>query len=199
MTGTDCPPGLRVLIVEDSRPAADSLAALVQCRGHQVRVAYDGEAGLAAARRYAPDCVISDIDMPGLNGYHLARTIRADAALARVRLVAWSANPDPDHPRLAADAGFDYLLAKPAELDEVLAVIEKIKELADTTEKLARQNVDLAGQTKDLIQEVKEDLKEVKQDVKELKAEVKELKQDAAQNAGRNAADALGPSSRNGD
>jgi len=178
------------LIVDDNRDAADSLALLLNlpnttpanpkpdCR-FDVRVAYDGLDGLKAAREFAPDCVVSDIKMPGLDGYALARAVRSDPALAGAKLVALSAFTDPEHVRRATEAGFDYRLTKAShikELLEVLGMIEAIKELAEKTRKLAEQNVDLAGQTKELIQEVKEDVRELKKDVAELKQELKEEK-----------------------
>jgi len=174
-------PPLRVLVIDDNPDAADSLAVLLELRRYEVRVAYDGRGGLATAREWVPDCLVSDIGMPGLDGYQLARAVRAEPALAEVKLVALSAYVGDEYTRKAAEAGFDHLFAKgdnAGELLEVLRMIEEIKELANKTRDLAQQNVDLAGQTKDLLQEVKEDVKEVKQEVKELKQEVKALKAD---------------------
>lgn len=179
---------LRVLIVDDNRDAADSLAALLELLAAEsarprsqceVRVAYDGAEGLRVAREYVPDCLVSDIRMPGLDGYALARAVRGEPALTGVKLVALSAYTGTEHDRLATEAGFDYRLTKAdhvKKLLEVLAVIEEIKELAERTRELAEQNVDLAGQTKELLKEVKEDVRELKQDVAELKEDVKELK-----------------------
>src|SRR5262249_32681452 len=136
---------------------------------------------LRAAREFVPDCLIADIIMPGLDGYALARSVRAESALAAIQLVALSALSSEDHVRKVAEAGFDYRVTKagdPLELLEVLRMIEEIKELATKTRELAEQNVELAGQTKELLEEVKEEVKEVKHEVKELKKEVKELKQE---------------------
>jgi CheY-like chemotaxis protein len=182
----DARPALRVLIVDDNRDAADSLAVLLgmpsfaRGRRFEVRVAYGGAAGLQVAREFAPDCLVSDIGMPGVDGYALARAVRADPALAGVKLVALSAFSDAAHARRAEAAGFDYRLTKAGDLGElleVLAMIEAIKELAERTRELSERNVDLAGQTKELIEGVKEDVKELKQDVAELKQDVKGLKE----------------------
>jgi CheY-like chemotaxis protein len=146
---------------------------------YEVRVAYDGRDGLHAARAWVPDCVISDISMPEMDGYALARAVRANPALADVKMVALSAFSDTQHARHAAEAGFDYRITKAGdtrELLELLQMIEKIKEIADQTQELAKRNVELAGQTKELLQEVKEEVKEVKQEVRELKKELRELK-----------------------
>lgn len=181
MNPTPARPTVRVLIVDDNHDGADSLAALLDLFHFDVRVAYDGITGLRTVREYIPDCLIADIKMPGLDGYALARAVKADPALAGVKLVAMSAFADERHRRLAAEAGFEFTLTKaadPAELLEVLRMIEDIKGLAVETQRLALQNVELAGQTKELLQEVKADIKEVKQEVKELKKEVQNLKDD---------------------
>ena len=180
---------LRILIVDDNHDAADSLACLLELSHYDVRVAYDGLEGLLVARAYSPDCMLADINMPGLNGYELARRVRAEPELASVKLVALSAFSDDAHIRKAVEAGFDYRLTKGCNLDtilEVLKMIEEIKNLATRTQELAHQNVQLAGQTKDLIREVKEDVKEVKKEVKELKKEVKELREEHNKSAGEN-------------
>lgn len=172
---------LRVLVVDDNRDAADSLAFLLEMKGYEVRVAYDGLAGLIVAQLFAPDCLLADIRMPQLDGYSLARHIRNTPSLTGVKLVALSSYADDAHVEKATEAGFDYRLTKgcsPEQVLEVLRMIEEIKNLAAKTQELAKQNVELAGQTKDILREVKEDVKEVKKEVKELKKEVKELKED---------------------
>jgi CheY-like chemotaxis protein len=180
------PARLRVLIVDDNRDAADTLAALLELQNYECRVEYDGIAGLKAATEQIPDCLITDIRMPGLDGYSLAKLVRAAPTLAGVKLVALSAYTDAAHKQRAVEAGFDYTLVKagnPSAL-EVLKMIEEIKELATKTRDLAQQNVDLAGQTKELIREVKEEIQEVKEDVQELKQDVKDLKDQNGEKAG---------------
>lgn len=182
-------PALRVLIVDDNRDAADSVALLLNLGAllgaapgtrYDVRVAYDAGEALREARAFVPDCLVSDIQMPGMDGYALARAVRREPALAAVKLVALSAFADDEHARLATEAGFDYRLTKARdirELVEILGMIEAIKELAERTRELSERNVDLAGQTKDLIEEVKDDVRSLKEDVAELKRDVKELKE----------------------
>lgn len=173
--------GLRILVVDDNRDAADSLATLLQLLGHPVAVAYDGLSGLRAAEAERPDCVFLDIAMPGMNGYELARRLRGEPALARVKLIALSAYSDPGHVERATAAGFDHRLTKPAdpaELEELLTMLQRIRELAETTEMLARQNVALADDTRSLLKEVKSDLKEVKEEIRELRDEVRESREE---------------------
>jgi response regulator RpfG family c-di-GMP phosphodiesterase len=172
---------LRVVIIDDNKDAADSLACLLSLSNYDVRVAYNGFHGLMVTQVFRPDCVLSDISMPGLDGYELAQRIRSNPALVGMKLVALSSYSDDDHVRRTREAGFDYRLTKggePEEVMEVLKMIEELKVLASKTQDLARQNVELAGQTKELLREVKEEVKEVKQEVKELKQEVKGLKRE---------------------
>ncbi len=172
---------LRVLIVDDNEDHADSLATLVELWGHVPAVAHDGEAGLRSARAWRPDCLILDINMPRLDGYALAREVRREPELGGAKLVAVSAYSHPDHVSRAEAAGFDYRLIKPAdpaELKELLAMIEAIHRLADETKELAKKNVALTDETKELLRDVKDGLKEVKKDVREIKEDVQEIKEE---------------------
>jgi two-component system OmpR family response regulator len=165
-----------VLVVDDNRDVADSTAALLRCWGYTARVAYDGAKALELAQAAPPDCLFLDINMPGLDGYAVAGYVRADPRLRAAKLIAFSARGGPEYERRAAEAGFDYILTKPADparLEEIFRMLENIVKLAEKTEDLARQNVELAGQTKKLLEEVKEDIREVKQDVKQLKKEIR--------------------------
>jgi two-component system CheB/CheR fusion protein len=113
-----------VLVVEDNLDAAESLRDVLEFAGHEVEVAHDGREGLDRARRLRPDVVLCDIGLPVMDGYEVARAIRADPSLAQVLLVAVTGYAGPDDRRRAADAGFDVHLAKPvpvADLEQVLA------------------------------------------------------------------------------
>jgi CheY-like chemotaxis protein/two-component sensor histidine kinase len=114
----------RVLVVDDNRDAADSLTMLLRSKGHDVRVAYDGPAALAAAGAFGPDLVLLDLGMPGMDGYEVARRLRGMPAFAgRViaALTGWGQEADR---RRTREAGFDHHLVKPvdpAELETLLA------------------------------------------------------------------------------
>ena len=105
---------LRVLVVDDLKDAADSLAALLRVLGHEVHAAYDGEQGVAAARRLKPDVIFLDLGMPKLNGYEACRMIRNDFGndILVVALTGWGQDADR---RRSAAAGFDRHLVKPVE------------------------------------------------------------------------------------
>jgi signal transduction histidine kinase/ActR/RegA family two-component response regulator len=111
--------GLRILVADDNVDAADTLATILELFGHTTRVAHDGLQALAMAAEFQPDAAFLDIGMPGLNGYQAARRLRATPGLEHVVLMAltgWGA--ENDHV-LASEAGFDYHLTKPVDIDVV--------------------------------------------------------------------------------
>jgi CheY-like chemotaxis protein len=108
----------RVLIVEDNPDGADSLAMFLSVSGFDVRVAYGGQDGVDAALADRPDAVLCDINMPGVDGFAVARRVRAafpDPPL----LVAVTARREQDLLRPAGEAGFDYYFIKPADPVEI--------------------------------------------------------------------------------
>jgi PAS domain S-box-containing protein len=118
-------PRRRVLIVEDDPDSADSLRLLLRLRGHDVRLARDGHAALAAARSEPPDVVLLDIALPDMDGYEVARRLRADPALSHLRLVALSGYARAEDLRRAPGAGFDDYLVKPVAPDVLAALVDQ--------------------------------------------------------------------------
>ncbi|MEJ7931547.1 ATP-binding protein [Ramlibacter sp. AN1015] len=113
---TDCK-GLRVLVIEDNEDAARSLGELLEMGGHTVRLAYDGESGVAAAHAFRPDVVISDIGLPGeIDGYGVAQALRAAPELRATYLIALSGYANEQARRRSSAAGFDVHLPKPADI-----------------------------------------------------------------------------------
>jgi PAS domain S-box-containing protein len=112
----------RVLVVDDNRDAAESLAHLVEMFGHDVCVAHDGPSALALARDHAPDVVVCDIGLPGMDGYAVARRLRSERP-GGIHLVAVSGYAQPEDVRAALDAGFDDHLAKPADPDALARLL----------------------------------------------------------------------------
>ena len=116
--------GLRVLVVDDNRDAAETLSALLGHMGHSAPVANDGHQALRMMARFQPQVVFLDLGMPGMSGYEVAAAIRRDPRFAGVRLVAltgWGGEADRAR---TAQAGFDRHLTKPATseaIEEVLA------------------------------------------------------------------------------
>ena len=116
---------LRVMVVDDNRDAALSLAELLELGGHQVEVAHSGEAALALAQQFAPQLCLLDIGMPGMNGYELAERLRA-AHGTTMRLAALTGWGQQEDKRQAMKAGFDHHLTKPIDgpaLEDLLAEV----------------------------------------------------------------------------
>jgi PAS domain S-box-containing protein len=115
------PRGVRVLIVDDNRDAADSLAMMLELDGHRTRTAYSPEAALEEARSFAPDLILLDIGLPRMDGYEVARRLRL--AESRARVVALTGYGQLADKERSATAGFVAHLVKPidpAALAEVL-------------------------------------------------------------------------------
>jgi PAS domain S-box-containing protein len=108
-------PRRRVLVVDDSPDAADSLALLLRLDGQDVRVAYSGPAALAQAGQFHPEVVFLDIGMPGMDGYEVARRLRAGSGLGGAVLVAVTGWGQEEDRRRSSEAGFNHHLVKPVE------------------------------------------------------------------------------------
>jgi PAS domain S-box-containing protein len=109
----------RVLVADDNRDAADSLAMLLEMNGHSVFVSHSGGDALQLARRELPDAMILDIGMPDMSGYDVARRIRAEGWGGQIYLIAvtgWGQKEDKDR---AIAAGFDRHLTKPVDPDDL--------------------------------------------------------------------------------
>jgi PAS domain S-box-containing protein len=113
----------RILVVDDNADAADTLAMLLTVRGYDVRVARDGPAALGAARDFRPELVLLDIGLPGMDGYAVARQLRAGHATSPLRLVALTGYGREEDRRRSAEAGFDHHLVKPVAPEVLLGIL----------------------------------------------------------------------------
>ena len=120
---TTMQPRHRVMVVDDNRDAADAIAEYLEFSGHEVAVAYDGESALARFAGFAPEMVLMDLGMPGLNGYETAARMRAARADAPLTLVALSGWTHEDDKRRSREAGFDVHLAKPVEVATLRSLV----------------------------------------------------------------------------
>lgn len=114
---------LRILIADDNVDLADNFAEILRASGHEVETVYDGEAAVRAAQARVPDIALLDIGMPKLDGYDVARRLRANLATRGVHLVAitgWGAAEDKD---AAKQAGFDHHLLKPVAPEDLERVL----------------------------------------------------------------------------
>ena len=113
----------RILLADDNIDFVNSMGALLESRGHVVSVAYDGQSALDNAAAFVPEFAFLDIGLPSINGYDLARALRALPALRHTSLVAvtgWGQQKDRD---LAKEAGFDAHLVKPVSFEQIEAML----------------------------------------------------------------------------
>ena len=115
-----------VLIVDDSRDAADSLGSLFGAHGYKTRVAYHWAAALETAKTDLPDVILLDLGMPEMDGLHLARYFREDEHLKDKVLIAVTGYADKMHRQQCEIAGFDCVLAKPVAWEELKATITRL-------------------------------------------------------------------------
>ena len=114
-----------VLVIEDNVDAAQSIAEVLEMEGHRVHVATDGLSGVAKAREVRPDVVLCDVGLPDVDGYDVARTLRADKGSGPLRLIALSGYALAEDRRRAREAGFDDHVAKPPSLEVLLASVAR--------------------------------------------------------------------------
>jgi PAS domain S-box-containing protein len=113
----------RILVADDNRDAAESLAIILRLEGHEVQLAHDGDAALRAFMDRRPDVALLDIGMPKTNGLEVARRIRAAPQGSGVLLIAitgWAQDSDKEQSRAA---GFDHHLTKPIEPDALIGLL----------------------------------------------------------------------------
>jgi two-component system CheB/CheR fusion protein len=109
----------RILVIEDNADAAESLREVLELGEHTVEVAFSGAEGIAKARSFRPEVVLCDIGLPAMDGYEVARVMRADPLLRSTKLVALTGYAAAEDVAMARDAGFDAHLAKPPSMEKL--------------------------------------------------------------------------------
>ena len=116
----------RILVVDDNRDSADSLATLLKLAGSKTHTAYDGLEAVEAAAMFRPDVVLLDIGLPKLNGYEAARKIREQPwgdAVVLIALTGWGQEADR---RRSSEAGFNRHLVKPVEYSQLTKLLAEL-------------------------------------------------------------------------
>jgi len=116
--------GQRVLIVDDNEDAADMLAMVLRARGYDTRVAHDGPSALRTIEDFKPQAALLDIGLPVMDGFELARRLRALPELDGLRLIAVTGYGQDTDRRRSHDAGFDHHLVKPIDVGSVVALLD---------------------------------------------------------------------------
>jgi CheY-like chemotaxis protein/two-component sensor histidine kinase len=116
-------PGLRILVVDDNQDSACSMTLLLELQGHTVAVAHGGPSALKVAGECQPDVILLDIGMPDMNGYEVARQLRAQAGFADTLLIAVTGYGRASDVRQTEAAGFDHHLVKPIDYDKLQSLL----------------------------------------------------------------------------
>lgn len=122
---------MRLLIVDDNIDAADSMAMLLQLQGHDTVTVYNAEDALAQAKILAADVVLLDIGLPDIDGYEVARRLRADNIGSK--LVALTGYGKPEDIQRALDAGFDMHITKPVAFEELEHVLDRYRNVSSAS------------------------------------------------------------------
>jgi signal transduction histidine kinase/CheY-like chemotaxis protein len=120
-------PKYRVLVVDDNADGADTMKAMLEFLGNEVRVAYDGIEAIDKAASFLPDVLLLDIGLPKLNGYEVAQRIRSQSWGARAVLIAVSGWGQEEDKARARAAGFDHHLTKPVDLEELIDLFATVR------------------------------------------------------------------------
>ena len=123
----DCNSALRILIVDDNRDSATSLAMLLKKMGNDTRSAYDGQEAIQIANEFQPEVILLDIGLPKLNGYEVCRRIRKEPALDQVVIIAQTGWGQEGDRQRTSDAGFDHHMVKPLDTAALVKLLTEIK------------------------------------------------------------------------
>ena len=118
--------GTRLLVVDDSIDACEVIGVMLQFEGASVHLAHEGQAALAALRGQEVDLVVSDLEMPGLDGYGFIEALRRQPGRDRLPAIALTGRGSEEDVRRALEAGFDAHVTKPVVLDDLVATIARL-------------------------------------------------------------------------
>ncbi len=116
---------MRVLVVDDNHDTARGMARLLKIAGHEVQVAHDGWAAIEVARTFAPDAVLLDIGLPGLDGYEVATRLRHEDCCQGALLIAASGYGEDQARDRSRKAGFNHHLTKPVDFDAITSLLNQ--------------------------------------------------------------------------
>jgi CheY-like chemotaxis protein len=117
----------RILIVEDNKDSAESLAMLLRLAQHDVQTVHDGCLALQAATAFEPDVILLDIGLPGISGYEVVRQLRSEPALAKAVIVALTGYGTEDDRRQSEAEGFAHHLVKPVKFDTLRRLLANLE------------------------------------------------------------------------
>ena len=118
----------RILVVDDDKNCAQTAMWLLEMLGHIAQMAMDGRTAIELAKSFHPDVVLCDIGMPGMNGYVICKAMRKEPVLQNTLFVAQTGWGQKEHRERSKEAGFDYHLVKPIDIEmlkNILLVLDK--------------------------------------------------------------------------
>ncbi|HWS61162.1 MAG TPA: PAS domain S-box protein [Steroidobacteraceae bacterium] len=133
--------GMKILVVDDNRDAADACAALLELSGHHVQTAYTGRRALELAETFRPHVLLLDIGLPDLDGYQLAAKVRATPWGRGIALIAATGWGQEEDRRRAFDAGFDHHLTKPIAAETVESLLQSLRPLEPSSVRCKRSGL----------------------------------------------------------
>jgi len=139
-------PQRRVLIVDDNRDSADSLAMLMQITGNKTYMAHDGVEAVEAVEKYRPEVVLLDIGLPGMDGHEVCRRVREQPWGKDIIVIALTGWGQEDDRRKSEEAGFDGHLVKPVDYDkllELLASLTSERESGSIVKSIVKEKISL--------------------------------------------------------
>ena len=123
---TESTAGTHILIVDDYQDALDIWAIYLKGSGYRVSTAADGASAIASARQLLPDLIVLDLELPGISGFEVARALRANAETADIPLIAATGYSHLRQLDLAREVGFDAVVVKPCDPDQLVTEIERL-------------------------------------------------------------------------
>jgi two-component system CheB/CheR fusion protein len=117
---------LRILVVDDNQDSAETLALLLTFSGHDVRVAHEGDTALETASAFLPQVIILDIGLPKMDGYEVARRLRAQPQFKNCYLIALTGYGQDEDRQRSKEAGFDHHMVKPVDPVELQSLIQDV-------------------------------------------------------------------------
>ena len=118
----------RILVVDDLQASAETLTTLLEMEGFEVRMAHDGQEALSIAREFRPNVVLLDIGLPGMNGFEVAHGLRKQPESQEALLIALTGYGEAESRSRSAQAGFDFHMVKPADVNLLLTMLANPQE-----------------------------------------------------------------------
>ena len=118
---------LRALIVDDSHDSAQTMVWTLEALGYEGAIAHDSTGAMEVGHSFKPHVVLLDINLPGMNGYDICRMMRSDPIFESTVFVAQTGWSQREHQLRSQEAGFDYHLVKPIQLNDLKKIFDKLQ------------------------------------------------------------------------